>query len=416
MDRFAGTTAGESRGRAVQAARDAFGPAWKPDGVAIAPGRIELLGNHVDYNGGPVLAAAINRFVVVAIAREPGREQTVRAIAADAPDEAVMTLDADALAGWRNPSPPPRSLDYVRGLLAGLQQRERSSLRPRLPASIAIAGDVPIGFGISSSAALCVSLALALGEGFSGPEEVVLLAQEAEHRAGTPCGTMDQSASISGGVIAFDGATLGVERLSPRLGDLVFAVADSGVKRSLGSSSYPLRVEESRQALELAQERLGGAIPHLAAVTQEQLDALDRDDVVPEPLLKRVRHVVEETARVAAGRAAMIAGDWLRFGQLMTASGRSSATLYEISHPRVEELVAEALTVEGTLGARMMGGGEGGTALALISRDAVHRLEETLRSGYYARYGMADRDGLIHICAFAPGATYITASDASEGA
>ena len=416
MDRFAGTTAGESRGRAVQAARDAFGPAWKPDGVAISPGRIELLGNHVDYNGGPVLAAAIDRFIVVAIAREPGREQTVRAIAADAPDEAVMTFDADALAGWRNPSPPPRSLDYVRGLLAGLQARDRSSLRPRLPASIAIAGDVPIGFGISSSAALCVSLALALADGFSGPEEVVLLAQEAEHRAGTPCGTMDQSASISGGVIAFDGATLGVERLSPRLGDLVFAVADSGVKRSLGSSSYPLRVEESRQALELARERLGGAISHLAAITQEQLDVLDRDDVLPEPLLKRVRHVVEETARVAAGRAAMIAGDWPHFGQLMTASGRSSATLYEISHPRVEELVAEALTVEGTLGARMMGGGEGGAALALISRDAVPRLEETLRSGYYARYGMADRDGLIHICAFAPGATYITAGDASAGA
>src|SRR3954470_2413978 len=236
MDRFAGTTAGESRGRAVEAARDAFGPDWNPDGIAIAPGRIELLGNHIDYNGGPVLAAAIDRFIVVAIARETGREQTVRAIAADAPDEAVATLDAHALAGWRNASPPPQSLDYVRGLLAGLQARERSSLRPRLPASIAIAGDVPIGFGISSSAALCVSLALALADGFSGPEEVVLLAQEAEHRAGTPCGTMDQSASISGGVIAFDGATLAVERLSPHLGDLVFAVADSGVKRSLSTS------------------------------------------------------------------------------------------------------------------------------------------------------------------------------------
>lgn len=411
MDRFAGTTAGESLGRAVQAARDAFGSAWNPDGFAIASGRIELLGNHVDYNGGPVLAAAIDRFIVVAIARDPGRAQTVRAIAADAPDEAVATLDAHALADWRNASPPPRSLDYVRGVLAGLQTQERSSLRTRLPASIAIAGDVPIGFGVSSSAALCVSLALALGDGFSGPEEVVLLAQEAEHRAGTPCGTMDQSASISGGVIAFDGATLGVERLSPRLGDLVFAVADSGVERSLSTSSYPRRVEESRQALELARTQLGTGIPYLAAITPEQLDALDRDDVLPEPLLRRVRHVVEETARVAEGRAAMAAGDWPRFGRLMTASGHSSATLYEISHPRVEELVAEALTVAGTLGARMMGGGEGGAALALISRDAVPRLEETLRSGYYARHGMADRDGLIHTCAFAPGATYMTAAD-----
>jgi galactokinase len=416
MDRFAGTTAGASLGRAVRSAREAFGPAWKPDGAAAAPGRIELLGNHIDYNGGPVLAAAIDRFIVVAIAREPGREQTVRAIASDAPEEAVATLDVHALAGWSNASPPPRSLDYVRGLLTGLQMPERASLRPRLPASIAIAGDVPIGFGVSSSAALCVSLALALADGFSAPEEVVLLAQEAEHRAGTPCGTMDQSVSISGGVIAFDGATLAVERLAPRLGELVFALADSGVKRSLGSSSYPLRVAESHQALELARRQLGTAIPHLATITHEQLDALDRDHVLPETLLRRVRHVVEETTRVAAGRAAMAAGDWTRFGQLMTASGRSSATLYEISHPRVEELVAETLTVEGILGARMMGGGEGGAALALISRDAVPRLEETLRSGYYARHDMADRDGLIHTCAFAPGATYISAADASDGA
>ncbi len=423
MDRFAGKgtpgdwgLAGDSRERAVQAGHEAFGPSWIPDGVAIAPGRIELLGNHLDYNGGPVLAAAIDRFIVVAIATEPAPEQTLRAIAADAPDEAAATLDARALAGWRNASPPPESLDYVRGLLAGLQAAERPSLSPRLPASIAIAGDVPIGFGVSSSAALCVSLALALADGFSGPEEIVLLAQEAEHRAGTPCGTMDQSASVSGGVIAFDGATLAVERLSPSLGDLVFAVADSGVKRSLSTSSYPLRVTESRQALELARRQLDVTIPHLAAITQEQLDALDRAGILPEPLLKRVRHVVEETARVAEGRAAMIAGDWTRFGHLMSASGRSSASLYEISHPRVEQLVAEALTVEGTLGARMMGGGEGGSALVLLSRDAVPRLEQTLRSGYYARYGMADRDGLIHICAFAPGAAYIPIVGSSERA
>jgi galactokinase len=414
MDRFAGTTAGDSLERAVKAGREAFGSSWTPDGVAIAPGRIELLGNHLDYNGGPVLAAAIDRFVVVAVATESDSEQTVQAIATDAPDEMVATLDARTLAGWRNASPPPESLDYVRGLLAGLQAPERSSLRPRLPASIAIAGDVPIGFGVSSSAALCVSLALALADGFSGPEELVLLAQEAEHRAGTPCGTMDQSASVSGGVIAFDGATLAVERLSPSLGDLVFAVADSGVERSLSTSSYPLRVAESRQAMELARRQLGVTVPHLAAITQGQLDALERAGTLPEPLLKRVRHVVEETGRVGEGRAAMVTGDWTRFGRLMSASGRSSASLYEISHPRVEQLVAEALTVEGTLGARMMGGGEGGSVLVLLSRDAVPRLEETLRSGYYARYGMADRDGLIHICAFAPGASYIPIGGRSE--
>jgi galactokinase len=123
---------------------------------------------------------------------------------------------------------------------------------------------------------------------------------------------------------------------------------------------------------------------------------------------QRARHVVEETARVREGRAAMAAGDWVSFGHLMTESGRSSAMLYEISHPRVEELVTEALTVDGVLGARMMGGGEGGAALMLIARDAVTSLEVRLRSGYYQRHGMGDRDGLIHTCAFAPGATYIT--------
>jgi galactokinase len=413
MDQFAGTTASVSARRAVAAGRRAFGSEWAADRIAIAPGRIELLGNHVDYNGGPVLAAAIDRFVVVAAADEPGETPTVRAVAVDARDEPTTTLKAPSLIGWRNPSPPPASFDYLRGLLAGLH--ERPALTPRLPATIALAGDVPIGFGVSSSAALCVGLALALAEGFSGPEEVVLLAQEAEHRAGTPCGTMDQSASVAGGVIAFNGATLGVERMSPSLGEFVFAVADSGVERSLSTSSYPVRVEESRQALARARHELGDGVelPHLAALSAAQLAALMRRGALPEPLGRRARHVVDETARVAVGRAAMIAGDWPRFGRLMTASGRSSATLYEISHPRVEELVAEALSVDGVLGARMMGGGEGGSVLILLPRDTVVRLEKALRGGYYARYGMRQRDGLIHVCAFAPGATLIAGYNTS---
>lgn len=411
MDRFAGTSAAESVTRAVRAGRDAFGPAWLPDRVAIAPGRIELLGNHVDYNGGPVLAAAIDRFVVVAMAKDPGQRESLRMVAADAPSGPTATIDASALRGWRNLSPPPSSFDYARGLLAGMQ--ERPSLTPRLPASIAIAGDVPIGFGVSSSAALCVSLALALAGGFAGPEEIVLLAQEAEHRAGTPCGTMDQSASVSGGAIAFDGATLGVDRLSPSLGDLVFVVADSGVERTLSASSYPTRVAESHDALERARRHLGVNLPHLAALTADQLSELKRRDALPRPLAQRVRHVVEETARVHEGRAAMAADDWERFGQLMTESGRSSAVFYEISHPRVEELVADALGVDGVLGARMMGGGEGGSALILLPRHAVASLEAALMAGYYGRHGMAGREGLVHPCAFAAGATLVSGTDLS---
>jgi galactokinase len=411
MERFAGTTASEGARRAVIAGRKAFGGSWRPNRIAIAPGRIELLGNHVDYNGGPVLAAAIDRFIAIAASHDSGEATTVRVVAADVPDEPTAVLDASELVGWTNPSPPPGSYDYARGLLAALH--ERPALVPRIPASLAIAGDVPIGFGVSSSAALCVSLALSLAEGFGESEEIVLLAQEAEHRAGTPCGTMDQSASVAGGVISFDGATLGVERLSPSLGDLVFAVVDSGVDRSLSSSSYPRRVEESREVLQRARRALGTDIPHLAALTAAQLTELELKGALPEPLGKRARHVVAETARVREGRAAMIAGDWPRFGRLMTESGRSSATLYEISHPRVEELVAEALQSEGVLGARMMGGGEGGSVLVLLPRESVAPLEARLRASYHAHHGMAGREELFHTCAFAPGATVIEEAEVS---
>jgi len=414
MDRFAGTSASVSLTRAISAGRDAFGGDWSPDRIAIAPGRIELLGNHVDYNGGPVLAAAIDRFVVVAAANEPHQHQSLRAVAADAPDEGIAAIDASALHEWRNPSPPPEVFDYARGLVAALL--ERPSLRLNLPASIAIAGDVPIGFGVSSSAALCVSLALALADGFASSQEVILLAQGAEHRAGTPCGAMDQSASVTGGVIAFDSATLGVERLSPPLGDLVFVVADSGVDRLVSASSYPRRIEESREALARARQHLGMDISHLAALTYDQLSTLDRSGVLPDPLAQRARHIVKETARVHTGRALMAVADWVRFGQLMTESGRSSATLYEISHPRVEELAAAARDVTGVLGARMMGGGEGGSVLILLPRGSVDALRESLVSGYYRRYDMADREGRVHICAFAPGAAVVSASEIMDRA
>jgi galactokinase len=395
----------------VAAGKSAFGTAWLPDRVALAPGRIELLGNHVDYNGGPVLAAAIDRFIAVAAGTSSDAPDALRVVAADLAETGVLSLNASALSEWRNPSPPPGPADYARGLLAAL--RERPTMTAMLPAEIAVAGDVPIGFGVSSSAALCVGLALALAAGFRSSEEIVLLAQEAEHRAGTPCGTMDQSASVAGGVIAFDGATLGVERLSPSLGDHVFVLAGSGVDRSLSTSSYPSRVAECRQALELVRATLGRDVPHLAALTPADLDALDADGALLEPLGKRSRHVVEETARVGVGRQAMLAGDWMTFGQVMTASGVSSTTLYEISHPRVEELVAVALTVKGILGARMMGGGEGGAALILAHKASVPNLQSELTARYYNRYGLTGRNGLLHVCAFAPGATVFSRQDLS---
>ncbi len=397
-------SAGATLRRAQDAGRVAFGADWEPTHMAIAPGRLELLGNHIDYNGGPVLAAAIDRFVVAAIEAHHPPGDGVQVVMADVADHKPLALNSASLKDWRNAMPPPGSDDYVRGVVAAAGARPE--VRLVTPARVSVAGDVPVGFGLSSSAALCVALTLALHEGRPDDRELVLRAQEAEHRAGTPCGTMDQSASVGGGVIRYDGTTIGIERLNPNLGEMVFAVADSGVHRSLGASSYPTRVAESREALAIARRHLDKDLPNLAAIDWDGLETLEMlgaTELSP-TLLRRVRHVVWETARVWQGIGAMEGEDWASFGTLMTASGRSSAIDYEISHPLVEELVAETLDVDGVLGARMMGGGEGGTALILLPRATVPSLTDRLLRGYYARHGTAGKTTPVHVFGFAPGA------------
>lgn len=390
--------------RAYTGAQAAYGADWMATVHSIAPGRIELLGNHLDYNGGPVLAAAIDRTVVVILRERPALQARIRLLAVDT-GSVIEDLDVTALRGWRHNLPPASPFDYARGAVAAIL--DRPDLQLRAPGEIVFAGDVPIGFGLSSSAALCVALVSALVLQPLPAKQLVLLAQEAEHRAGTPCGTMDQSASVAGGVIRFDGATLHVEHLAPDLDDFVFIVADSGVDRSLGASAYPTRVNEARQILDIARSVLEvEEIPHLAAINRGHLDQLATlgEDILPSPLVRRLRHVVSEIERVEQGMEALRRSDWPAFGALMTASGRSSAMDYEVSHPRVEELVRELLEVDGLLGARMMGGGGGGSVLALLPRQRVALAESCLRTGYYDRYGMLDRRDLVQECRFAPGA------------
>lgn len=386
--------------RARASGQAAFGRDWTPDRVAHAPGRLELLGNHVDYNGGNVLAAAIDRSVAVAVAASAAPE-TVEIVFADVEGLGSAQIQLGGLVDWRNHEHVPAPADYLRGAIAALVKRELIDLRRSL--QVAVAGDVPIGLGLSSSAALCVAFVLALASQTPVQRDVVLLAQEAEHRAGTPCGTMDQSSSLAGGFIRFDAKRVSFVKLEPDLGDHVFAIADSGVTRVLSQSSYPLRVEESKSALEIVNRELGHKYENLAEVSRRDLETLEdsADGQLPSVLLRRIRHVVRECERVELGYEALKAGDWIEFGRLMTLSGRSSALDYEISHPRVEELVRESLTVDGVLGARMMGGGEGGVALILARRSTVPALERTLDQGYYARNALPTT---VYVLQPAPGA------------
>jgi galactokinase len=391
---------GAATERAIQAGQHAFGDNWKPDWLAEAPGRLELLGNHVDYSGGKVIAAAIDRTIAVAVAVSP-QAGTLEAVFADINEPFPVFLKLNELNDWKSDRSSPEPIDYLRGAVAALCVRDSVDLDAGV--QIAISGDVPIGLGLSSSAALCVALALALSRKNLKQRELVLTAQEAEHRAGTPCGTMDQSASVAGGFILFDSSSVTFEQLDPSLGDLAFAIADSGVSRSLGASSYPIRVQESQEGLAIAKRELGRDLSSLADLSGSDLSTLSELDErrLPTPILRRIRHIVTENQRVREGYAALQAGDWETFGGLMAASGQSSALDYEISHPRVEELVAQSLEVEGALGARMMGGGEGGTALILVRRASIPELERRLTRGYYEKYKMLPS---VHVFGNAEGA------------
>jgi len=391
--------------RAKGAGQREFGSVWTPERLAIAPGRIELLGNHLDYNGGPVLVAAIDRWVI-ALTAQAAQPDAVSVVASDG-DSSSESLDSAKLVDWRNSSLPPDVFDYARGAISALMTDTFLDQNWGASLSLAVAGNVPIGVGLSSSAALCVALVLSLADAEPDPATLCTLAREAEHRAGTPCGAMDQSASVAGGAILFDGATEAVTRLTPDLGDYAFVVMDSGVKRSLATSSYPNRIEEARTLLALLGANFGWELEHLAALTRTQLDIVlaSGEDVVPAVLKRRLRHIVSETARVVEGTEALRHADWFAFGRLMSASGRSSAVDYEISHPRVEALVEDALTIEGVLGARMMGGGEGGAVLALVANHRVPALRESLSTGYFRRYGLANHNDFVHECVISEGAS-----------
>lgn len=390
--------------RAIHFGRQAHGSSWQPTLLARAPGRLELLGNHVDYNGGLVLAGAIDRVVVI-VSAEGDDVERIDVFAGDVSAE-VAGIPIEACRDWHATSTAIGPFDYSRGVIASLLARRQDIHGGR---QLSIAGSVPIGFGMSSSAGLCVALVMTLASTELPAREVIAIAREAEHRCGSPVGAMDQSASVAGGVILFDGRDSTYSAIAPDLSDYVFAVADSGVTHALGTSSYPIRVVESQEALDII--RLS-AMPDLASLGE--LEPERWQEIGPDlagqlttRLRQRVDHIVSEVARVRLGVDAAKSSDWVEFGRLMTESGQSSHRNYEISHPKVEELVDELVGIDGVAGARMMGGGEGGPALALIHRDALPEISAALERGFFRCNPSHLQGDRLQVCSFGPGARIV---------
>ena len=373
----------------VAAFRARFGR--PPAGLAEAPGRVNLIGEHTDYNQGFVLPVAIDRTIAVSFAlREDDR---VRACSLDFDQEDefpladIGRLESDS---WAN---------YVRGVALILQQAGH----PLTGLDLVIQGEVPIGAGLSSSAAVEVATlgAFASAAGLTlADREKALLAQRAENEfVGVACGVMDQMAAVFGRAdcaLRIDCRSLETEAVPLNLAahDLRIVVANTGVRRALTGSAYNQRREECNRAVELLFVLLRGRRPRsLRDITLRDLAINGR--FLPPDLLRRARHIVSENARVLSTVEALRRGDLGEVGRLFHASHESLAHDYEVSSPELDLMVELASSVEGVVAARMTGAGFGGCTVNLVRANALDDFRRDVVEAYRARTGLPAE---VYVC------------------
>jgi galactokinase len=334
-----------------------------------ALGRVNLIGDHTDYNRGFVLPVAID--LVCTVRAKPRADRLVRLLSLDVEGEVELAADGstapeEVKAPWGR---------YAAGVVAVLAERGR----PAAGVDAVISSTIPLGAGLSSSAALEIALALALCDAASfelPPLELAAACQEAEQVAtGVPCGIMDQLTSLAGRknhALLIDCGSLELRpiRLPPRLAVLI---VHSGVSRNLVESNYA----ERRQECESLAALLG--LPSLRDATMEQ--------VVDKP---RGRHVVSENARVVEAAHALETGDVAAMGPLLNASHESLRDDFEVSTPELDALV-ETLRAAGALGARLTGAGFGGCVVGLADRQEADRIVERAAGRYWASTGRRPR-------------------------
>ncbi len=360
-----------------------------------APGRVNLIGEHTDYNDGFVLPMAIDRETFVAAA--PRADRLVRVYSLNVEERYEFDLDA--------PGERERGLwlDYIEGVAQAL---ERRGVRLR-GADLAITSDVPVGAGLSSSAALEVSAGLALAS-VAGIEinrvELALAGQEAEHTyVGAKVGIMDQFIAAlgrAGHALLIDCRTLRTEAIPMDTRETLIVICDSRVKHELSASEYNERRAECERGVELLRAAGMNEIRALRDVSEAEFARYET--ALPEPVRRRCRHVVTENARTLRAAEALKGGRLAEMGALMLASHESLRRDYEVSCRELDTLIEIAMSLAGTtLGARMTGGGFGGCTVNLIRRDALAQFSEVVTRKYEEATGQSPH---VHV------------SEAGEGA
>jgi galactokinase len=363
-----------------------------PAVVVRAPGRVNLIGEHTDYNDGFVLPAAIDRSIAFAGRKRPDRVVRVHSLDFGASVEFHLDdIQKDGKNPWSN---------YIRGVSKYLEEDGH-----RLSgADMVFGGDVPREAGLSSSAAVEVGTAAFWKNLLRlevDPVYLVKLSRKAENQfVGVPCGIMDQFISALGRenhALFLDCRDLSFRHV-PLRDDVKIVVCNSGVKRALAQSEYEVRLKQCRQAV--AQIASAGlAVKSLRDVASADLEAAR--SVLSGILFRRARHIVTENHRVLEAVKALECGDLERFGQLMNASHESLRDDYEVSSKELDVLVELAWKQPGVLGARMTGAGFGGCTVNLLRQERAEAFAEAVRRGYQDALGLKAE---IYICKASQGA------------
>jgi galactokinase len=375
--------------RTLKQFQNAFGT--QPEHLVQAPGRVNIIGEHTDYNGGFVLPCAIDYQTLVAATRRADR--TVRVVAADY-GGAVNSFSLD---GELQRSPEAPWADYVRGMVWALREAGVALCG----ANLVVAGNVPQGAGLSSSASLEVAVGQAFKtlQGLAEPDatQLALLAQRAENAfVGINCGIMDQLISargMAGHALLIDCRNLQAQAVHMP-DDLVVLIVDSRVQRGLVSSEYNLR----RQQCEAAAAHYG--VKFLRELSLERLnaEAAGLDEVA----FRRARHIVSDSLRAEEAALALSNNDLRHMGRLMRASHASMRDDFQITVPAIDQLADILNTAIGDNGgARMTGGGFGGCVVALLPQAALPAALAAVNANYRSPTGDA---GVCHVCHASAGA------------
>ncbi len=347
----------------------------------FAPGRVNLIGEHIDYNGGHVFPCALNTGNTAVVRQRDDRK--LRFFSANYPRLGILEASLDDLVkrseSWTN---------YVKGVIWGLEKRGMSVTKGF---DLYIYGNIP-GSGLSSSAAMEVVVGTMLKDyyGFDlTPVDIACIGQEAENGfIGMNCGIMDQFASAmgkKGQAIFLDTATLEYQYVPLRLEGCKIVVTNSNKPHSLVSSHYNERRQECEKALSDLQRAL--PVSALCQLTPEQFEA--NKSLIADPLCRmRAKHAVYEEDRTKKAVKALMANDLVTFGRLLNESGDSLRYDYDATCPEIDALVEEARKQEGVYGSRETGGGWGGNTVSIVREDCVEAFRRNVTEAYRERTGL----------------------------